>query len=355
MTSPAVHLRSRIEAGLLLGRLGDPRFAVERVQGVRVILPPAVNIAGGKATIGSGRWPPDSLAEKREKPRHDVRLAPYALGRYPVTNAEYACFTAAGGYDDESLWTAGGRHWRRGEPVPGEPDPSDFYLKHSRMFRDDPAEIDRRIRSGWMTERDADQVWRILATWDDEHVVAQVRRWYPVGSIVTEPRFWKDDSLNNPSQPVVGVTWYEAAAYAAWLARLTGAGWRLPTEPEWEWAARRGRRLFPWGGNWDERRLNSLEGRVMRTTPVGAYPHGATPDGIYDLAGNVYEWTSTLAADYPYVADASREDPDAAGIRIARGGGWAAVCKMVRGAYRIRFYPWGRDLILGYRLAWTLS
>ncbi|MCB0051283.1 MAG: hypothetical protein KDE24_17260, partial [Caldilinea sp.] len=56
MTSPAVHLRSRIEAGLLLGRLGDPRFVVERVQGVRVILPPAVNIAGGKATIGSDFW-----------------------------------------------------------------------------------------------------------------------------------------------------------------------------------------------------------------------------------------------------------------------------------------------------------
>ena len=170
-----------------------------------------------------------------------------------------------------------------------------------------------------------------------------------------QPEYWDDDTLNNPSQPVVGVTWYEAAAYAAWLARLTGQGWRLPTEPEWEWAARRGRRRFPWGGNWDERRLNSLEGRVMRTTPVGVYPHGATPDGIYDLAGNVWEWTSTRVADYPYVADGTREDPDAPGIRIARGGGWAAVRKMVRGAYRCRYAPWSGSLDLGYRLARTLS
>ena len=70
--------------------------------------------------------------------------------------------------------------------------------------------------------------------------------------------------------------------------------YRLPIEPEWEWAARRGGRHFPWGDAWDASRLNSLEGddRVMRTTPVGAYPHGTTPDGILDLAGNVFEMRS---------------------------------------------------------------
>ena len=352
LASPAVHLRSRIEAGLLLGRLGDPRFFVERVQGVRVILPPAVSIAGGKATIGSGWW--DRLAEKREKPRHDVTLAPYALGRYPVTNAEYACFMAAGGYDDESLWTAGGRYWRRGEPAPGESDPIDWWIRTWRRRKQNPQEIEERLKAGILTERDAD-LWRRRITWTEEYALKVFREWYPEGLVRRQPEYWDDDTLNNPSQPVVGVTWYEAMAYATWLARLTGQGWRLPTEPEWEWAARRGRRRFPWGGNWDERRLNSLEGRVMRTTPVGVYPHGATPDGIYDLAGNVWEWTSTRAADYPYVADGTREDPDAAGLRIARGGGWAAVRKMVRGAYRNWLDPWNWNHDLGYRLARTLS
>ena len=121
----------------------------------------------------------------------------------------------------------------------------------------------------------------------------------------SEPRFWHDAAFNNPSQPVVGVCWYEAMAYATWLAAVTGQPYRLPTEPEWEWAARRGGRPFPWGNGWDADRLNSLEGedRVMRTTPVGVYPHGATPDGIHDLAGNVWEWTATRYADYPYTLD----------------------------------------------------
>ncbi|MCB9120934.1 MAG: SUMF1/EgtB/PvdO family nonheme iron enzyme [Caldilineaceae bacterium] len=193
-----------------------------------------------------------------------------------------------------------------------------------------------------------------MVTWDEERYTALIRSWYPLGQQFTQPRYWDDDTLTSPSQPVVGITWYEAAAYAAWLARLTGGagGCRQSRSGN---GPRRGRRLFPWGGNWDERRLNSLEGRVMGTTPVGAYPHGATPDGIYDLAGNVYEWTSTLAADYPYVADGTREDPDAAGIRIARGGGWAAVRKMVRGAYRNWDGPRSRHNDLGYRLARTLS
>ncbi|MCB0151850.1 MAG: SUMF1/EgtB/PvdO family nonheme iron enzyme, partial [Caldilineaceae bacterium] len=221
MASPAVHLRSHIEAGLLLGRLGDPRFAVERVQGVRVILPPAVRIAGGKATIGSGRWPPDSLADKDEKPRHDVMLAPYALGRYPVTNAEYACFMAAGGYDDETLWTAGGRYWRRGEPVPGEDDPVDWYIDQWRRNRERPARIAELLKQGVYTPRGAEQ-WNELVTWDEERYTALIRSWYPLGQQFTQPRYWDDDTLTSPSQPVVGITWYEAAAYAAWLARLTG-------------------------------------------------------------------------------------------------------------------------------------
>ena len=89
----------------------------------------------------------------------------------------------------------------------------------------------------------------------------------------------------------------------------------------------------------------------MRTTPVGAYPRGATPDGIHDLAGNVWEWTATRSAEYPYRATAKLEDPDATGLRIAHGGGWAANRKMVRCAYRYRGYPTSRNLDGGFRLA----
>ena len=156
---------------------------------------------------------------------------------------------------------------------------------------------------------------------------------------------------------MVGVCWYETMAYANWLTAVTGQPYRLPSEPEWEWAARRGRRQFPWEGRWDPHRLNSLEGenRAMRTTPVGAYPLGATPDGIYDLAGNVWEWTATRYAKYPYRPEANLEDPDATGLRIARGGSWAANRKMVRCACRDRNDPRYWNISRGFRLARTLS
>ena len=102
----------------MLGKLGDPRFPIETVNGVKVILPPRVEIEAATATIGSGWW--DRQASSDEKPRHKVKMAAYALGRYPVTNAEYACFMAAGGYEENRYWTTGGIYWLRGEPVPGE-------------------------------------------------------------------------------------------------------------------------------------------------------------------------------------------------------------------------------------------
>ena len=77
----------------------------------------------------------DELADDDEKPRHDVELAAYAIGRYPVTNAEYACFMAAGGYEDERYWTEGGRYWLRGEKVPGEDDPADWWIRTWRRVQ----------------------------------------------------------------------------------------------------------------------------------------------------------------------------------------------------------------------------
>jgi formylglycine-generating enzyme required for sulfatase activity len=140
-------------------------------------------------------------------------------------------------------------------------------------------------------------------------------------------------------------------AYAAWLATLTGDPYRLPSEAEWEWAARRGRRLYPWGNFWDADKVNSLEGRVMRTTPVGAYPHGATPDGLFDLSGNVWEWTTSLNNAYPYLPNSGRDAADATGLRINRGGAWNSSQQMVRCAYRGWHGPRDRDNFVGYRLA----
>ncbi|MCB9138041.1 MAG: SUMF1/EgtB/PvdO family nonheme iron enzyme [Caldilineaceae bacterium] len=351
MVDVAIHVRSRVEAGLLLGRLGDPRFVRQRAGDVEFILPPMIEIPGGDAMIGSDA--DDDLADDDEKPRHAVSPAAYAIGRYPVTNAEYGCFVNAGGYQDERYWTTGGRYWLRGEKVPGEEDPADWWIRAWKRFKQDPTELDRRVASGAMTEREADNPWRILIGWSEERVIAQVREWYPENVAVHEPRFWRDSAYNNPSQPVTGLCWYEAMAYAAWLAEISGEDYWLPAEAEWEWAARGGGRIFPWGNNWDPERCNSLEGenRVMGSTPVGSYPHGATPDGIHDLAGNIWEWTASRYAAYPYDPAANLEDPDGPGLRICRGGGWAANRKMVRCAYRNWNDPRNWNSSAGFRLA----
>lgn len=121
------------------------------------------------------------------------------------------------------------------------------------------------------------------------------------------------------THPVVLVSWEDARAYAAW------AGKRLPTEAEWERAARGtdGRR-WPWGDEFVEGRCNSRESGVGSTTPVGQYsPDGDSPEKVKDMIGNVWEWTSSLFRPYPYDADDGRESQEASGWRVLRGGSWS--------------------------------
>jgi formylglycine-generating enzyme required for sulfatase activity len=145
---------------------------------------------------------------------------------------------------------------------------------------------------------------------------------------------WKTQ-LTRLDHPVVCVSWRDAMAYAAWLVQLTGQSWRLPTEAEWEKAARStDGRIYPWGNRWYKMRCNSWEGGSHTTTPVGSYPDGTSPCGALDMAGNVWEWTSTLKKPYPYGPNDGRENPDSIGSRILRGGSWNDYQRDARTAYR---------------------
>ena len=159
--------------------------------------------------------------------------------------------------------------------------------------------------------------------------------------------------FNRPNQPVVGINWYEALAYAAWLAHVTGKAYRLPTEAEWEWAARRNSRRYPWGDDWEGDACNWQGSKLNRPNPVGVFVHSATADGLQEMAGNVYEWTATLYRPYPYAADDGREDENGAGRRVMRGGAWSGDKTRVRCAYRDDDNPRGRDVNTGFRLART--
>ncbi len=149
---------------------------------------------------------------------------------------------------------------------------------------------------------------------------------------VPEPtlREWSDaaygwsEQLLYLDKPIVNVSYLDARAYARWLSSVTGRVWRLPTEAEWEKAARgTDGRMFPWGDIWDETRANTREGGVGHLASVGLYPYGASPYGVEELAGNVYEWCSTHFGPYPYRADDGREDGDSPFGRVMRGGSWS--------------------------------
>lgn len=182
------------------------------------------------------------------------------------------------------------------------------------------------------------------------------------------PYLWKHPAWALDNHLVVGVTWYEAEAYCNWLnerLKLPPGTIRLPTEAEWEWAARgpEGRR-YPWGNEWEAWRCNSLESGISRTSAVGCFPGGAAdwwrvvwPNSelVQDLAGNVWEWTaSEYTENYGGAhlsvlnADASDNSP-----RVVRGGSWYSVPLWLRSAARDRYDPRTRHSLLGFRLART--
>ncbi len=143
--------------------------------------------------------------------------------------------------------------------------------------------------------------------------------------------------------PMTGVTWYGAAAYAAW------AGKRLPTEAEWEKAARgTDGRKFPWGNDMDYAKMRFGQDAIG---PVGTRPEGASPYGCLDMAGNAWEWTSSLFRPYPYAAGDGREAADSAERRVARGGSWTGEPHIAHAAYRFRPFPDFAHAYLGFRCA----
>jgi formylglycine-generating enzyme required for sulfatase activity len=160
-------------------------------------------------------------------------------------------------------------------------------------------------------------------------------QWRVENSIDNPQRY--GDPYDLPNHPVVGVSWYEALAFCAWLSHQLGRTVRLPSEAEWEKAARgaNGRR-YPWGDKLTREHANYAETGSKSTSVVGIFPKGASPSGALDMAGNVWEWTSSLFKDYPYDPNDGREDPAAAARRVVRGDSFVFNLSSVRSAVRYR-------------------
>ncbi|MEW5867675.1 MAG: SUMF1/EgtB/PvdO family nonheme iron enzyme [Chloroflexota bacterium] len=175
---------------------------------------------------------------------------------------------------------------------------------------------------------------------------------------VKPPQHWPGGQppKGKENHPVVNVSWHEALAYCNWLGEKIERKVYLPSEAEWEKAARgaQDRREYPWGEAWDALRCNSDELGLGDTTPVGLFLNGASPYRVLDLSGNVWEWTRSLwGSSYPYQPEDGRENLQAGDdkARVVRGGSFFNFPGLVRCSFRSGNVPDGRDDALGFRVA----
>ncbi|MHB8635579.1 MAG: SUMF1/EgtB/PvdO family nonheme iron enzyme [Fimbriimonadaceae bacterium] len=254
-----------------------------------------IDIPGGAFRMGSN----DRHTYDNEKAAHEAEVAPFSAAKYPVTAHAWSDFIADGGYRNPKLWSTDGWSWRCAENA------------------------------------ELPEYWRPV---DGKFAMFGVRGPRPV----------------HPDEPVSSVSWFEAEAFANW------SGCRLLTEAEREYIASfdpdsGAPRRYPWGAEPpdDERCVNGL--RAWEPGPAGAHSDGASVFGVEDLAGGVWEWTSSTFAPYPgfqaFPYDGYSLDHMKGEHRVCRGGSWATADPILRCSFRNWYVPSYRQGFLGLRLA----
>jgi formylglycine-generating enzyme required for sulfatase activity len=346
--NPSIHLRARLQSGFILGRIGDPRFQMRVIKGVKVILPRMVHIPGGKYLIGSEESDEQSYAD--EKPRHAIEIESFLIGKWPVTNAEFAHFIEDGGYKNSAYWsTELSKKWLHMEDFPV--DMLSDWLRLWEKLNADPDWLVKLESSGNYSKRDLDNRKRIASLSRDEFIKEVIEKTQKNKSRLN-PQHWYNPSRNNPSQPVVGITWFEANAYCAWLSHLTDKTYRLPREVEWEIAARGNSNYsYPWGDIWMVDSSNTIESRILGTSPVGAFSASGNVSifGVEEVCGNVWNWTQSLYLNYPY-QPANAENMSSPKERVAKAGSWDYGKRMARIQYRNTHSPLTYSQNYGFRI-----
>ncbi|MFI5385006.1 MAG: SUMF1/EgtB/PvdO family nonheme iron enzyme [Fimbriimonadales bacterium] len=255
-----------------------------------------VPIPGGTFCMGSD----DRHSYDNEKRAHLVKVEAFEMARTPVTASQWMEFMADGGYANQNLWSEDGWKWREGEQA------------------------------------------TMPEYWTDPGNSSQA------GSL----RYYGPHGLRmiHPDEPVSCVSWFEADAYACW------AGMRLPTEAEWEYAARGpSSSRYPWGDDAPSSEHACFAMASWGPEPVGSHPMGASPFGLLDMAGNVWEWTSTPFLPYPgfgaFPYNGYSRDHMEGLHKVCRGGSWATSARILRCSFRNWYVPSYRQGFLGLRLA----
>jgi hypothetical protein len=228
----------------------------------------------------------------------------------------------------------------------------DHWTPRMAALRED---FDEAVRTyfSWETETYVETELRKYAGWTEAEATANIEHSFG-GRICTQPNSWDDNAFNHPAQPVVGVSLFEAQAYCRWLAAMTGRPLRLPTEAEWEVAARgRQGRRWPWPSDSDPDRwqINADPAHLRRTSPVGVFPASDSPEGLCDLSGNVLEWTESLYTDRLEREALTTIEADFNARRAVRGGAWDYHTVDCRAGCRNRDAPDFRNISLGFRAA----
>jgi formylglycine-generating enzyme required for sulfatase activity len=231
----------------------------------------------------------------------DIPDMGYSIAKYPITNAQFAVFMQAGGYNEQHWWTD----------------------------------------AGWKSRQTGGQ---------SDHFLGKIMNWSDESW--TEPRYWQNKKWNGAEQPVAGVSWYEAVAFCLWLSDVTGEKIMLPTENQWQYAAQGGDdRAYPWGNVWDctfcNNSVKPCDSHVA--TPVTRYEgkvKGDSPFGVTDMAGNVREWCLT---DHDKETNNMNDD---AIFRVLRGGSWNFDNTVnFKCNYRDLHIPSQRDIDIGFRVS----
>ncbi|OAH12357.1 ergothioneine biosynthesis protein EgtB [Streptomyces jeddahensis] len=258
--------------------------------------PAEVLVPGGPFTMGTSTEP---WALDNERPAHVRLVPPFFIDTTPVTNAAYQAFIEDGGYDDPRWWAPEG-------------------FTHIKA-----------------------------------HSITAPLFWRREGGQWLRRRFGVTEAVP-PDEPVLHVGWYEADAYARW------AGRRLPTEAEWEKAARHdpgsGRSMrYPWGDADPTPERANLGQRHLRPAPAGSYALGESPLGVRQLIGDVWEWTASDFLPYPgFAVFPYREYSEVffgSEYKVLRGGSFAVDAVACRGTFRNWDYPIRRQIFSGFRTA----
>ena len=278
---------------------------------LEAILKDMVLIPAGEFLMGS----PEGEGAYDEYPQHKVYLDDYYIDKYEVTNAKFKEFVEATGYVTDAERKGYGEVWNPKEPM--------IFKRHNLSGVN----------------------WRSPHAWVDN-------KWYPNRP---HPEEWENYNIEDKmNYPVIQVSWNDAKAYTKW------AGKRLPTEAEWEKAARgTDSRRWPWGNEFD---LN-LGGIIAHANigsdwllPVGCFPTGVSPYGVYNLTGNVQEWTADWYASdyYTHTPRNNPKGPDTGRFRVMRGGSWKQVkphhVLIANRAYQLPDYS---SNFVGFRCAWS--